>query len=458
MIKKFLLFVFIPVFSISVSAQGEADHWYFGVMGGLDFSNGTPVAVSGSLNSSEGTASISSAAGNLMFYTDGVTVWDSSHTAMSNGSGLMGDVSTTQSAIIIPSPGSASRYYVFTLAADGGAAGFRYSIVDMTLNGGMGDVTPTKNIFVTDSITEKICAIRDANETGYWITIHKWGTNQFYSYHLTSSGLSAPVISSVGSVHTTSAIQNTYGQMKFNMCGDKLALTTGYLNTLEIFDFDINTGMVSNPMIFSIGYHVYGVEFAKGSGLLYLTSYNPSSTLTQYDITLSTQAAIDAAKIPLSVTPDLYALQIGPDGKIYVAQSFSNPFIGVINNPDIYGFGANYVENAIHVDPMGNGVMAALGLPAFMQNYLKKNVTCAVGIEESNAEHFPVIYPNPTAGEFNIRSSGKSLISIYDYTGRLIESIPVNGNAVFGKDYAAGIYLVVCRPEQKGHTFKIIKE
>jgi hypothetical protein len=461
MIKRILLFVVAFNLCSGVIAQGEADKWYFGVLGGLDFTGGTPVAISGSLNSSEGTAAISSAGGNLLFYTDGVSVWDSTDAVMPNGSGLTGDISSTQSAIIVPSLTFSNQYYIFTTAADGGPAGCRYSIVNMGLNGGLGDVTASKNIPVTDSVTEKLCAVRDASNTGYWIMIHKWGSNKFYAYHLTASGLSAPVISAVGSVHTASptAFQNTYGQMKFNMCGDKLALAMGYLNTVELFDFDNSTGAVSNPITLPMGYHVYGVEFSKNSGLLYVTSYDPSSTLNQFNISLITQPLIAASKVSLSNMSDLYGLQIGPDSKIYVAESFSSPFVGVINSPDTYGTGANFVDNAIVIDPMGNGVMCALSFPSFLQDYLKVNVTCSVGITEIETEENVLIYPNP-ASEFTVRFREKFplLISVYDHTGRLIEEhLPKTDQYVFGKEYAPGMYFVSCISSDQIKTYKVIK-
>jgi hypothetical protein len=330
----------------------------------------------------------------------------------------------------------------------------------MTLNGGLGDVTASKNVPITDSVTEKVCAIKDANGTGYWITIHKWGSNKFHSYHLTASGLSAPVISSVGSVHTASPtdFQNTYGQMKFNMCGDKLALATGYMDIVELFDFDINTGMVSNAISLPQSYHVYGVEFSKNSGLLYITSYDPSASLIQYDISSGIQALIALSKIALSASGSLYALQMGPDGKIYVAQSFGNPFVGAINNPDVYGTGANFSETAVLLDPMGNGVMGGLGLPTFLQDYLKFNVTCSVGITEDKGYGEALIYPNPGSDQFKIRLNGgnPSQITVYDHTGRMIE-ILTGSETSFGKEYASGMYFVSCHIKGQIKTYKVIK-
>lgn len=96
-------------------AQGEANWWYFGYntgYAGLDFNGGSPVAVTnGQLSTYEGCASISDAAGNLLFYTDGIKVWNKNHVQMPNGFGLMGATSSTQAALIVQRPGSAAIYY-----------------------------------------------------------------------------------------------------------------------------------------------------------------------------------------------------------------------------------------------------------------------------------------------------------------------------------------------------------
>lgn len=462
--KKLLLFVFLSVFSLSASAQHEADRWYFGTTAGLDFSSGSPVVVSSTMSTAEGCSTISNAAGQLLFYTDGISVWDSTKTVMPNGSGLTGDISSTQAALIVPNPTGNLQYYIFTTDADGGPDGFRYSIVDMTL-GAHGDViAATKNTLLTDSTTEKIAAVKD-NANGYWIVIHKWGSDSFYAYHLISAGLQPPVISHAGMVHTTSAIQNTYGQMKFNMCGDRLALAIGYQNTVEVFDFDKGTGTVSNPLTLSMPDHVYGVEFSKSAQLLYITCYDVSAKLSQFDISRPTLPLILASKTPLSITDDLYGLQMGPDGKIYLSRSFGSSFLGVINEPDTAGTGCNYVENGLDIDPGFMGVNAGLTLPGFMQSYLKTatGATCPVstGIQQLASKDVLAVYPNPSSTEFTIDLSASAVpaqLRVYDPAGRLVEAYAgISTVFSFGKAYAKGIYLVTVQEGNEIRNYKVVK-
>ena len=459
--KKTAALLFMSgIISLTI-AQNETDKWFFGSGAALDFSSGSPIPITSPMYTSEGTATMSDATGTLRFFTNGVDVYDSTKTIMPNGSGLMGDISTTQSSLIVPSPISSSQYYIFTAGADG-AGDFRYSIVDMTLNGGLGDVMiANKNILLTDSITEKIAAIRDGANV-IWIVTHKWGTNQFYSYRLTAGGVAPPVISNSGTIHSTSVIQNTYGQLKFNNCGDRLACAVGYQDIVELFDFDLTTGVVSNPMTINMSDHVYGVEFSASGNFLYATSYFSSCKLAQFDISLATLPLILASKIPLSVTDDLYGLQLGLDSKIYLSRSFTSQYLGVINNPEVSGFGCNYVENGLDLDPSFMGVNGALSLPGFMQSYLKlaTGATClTTEIVENNLMNSNPVYPNPTTNEFAIDFlSPESIISVYDYTGKLVEKFKnIKSDFHFGKEYEKGVYFVSVKIGEQTNVFKIVK-
>ena len=117
---RYLLFFVVFTLAIQTShSQREASRWYFGDKAGLDFNSGVPVALTdGELRTHEGCSTISDQNGNLLFYSDGFNVWDKAHKLMPNGTnplGLLGHESSTQSAIIIPRPGSLTQYYIFTV-------------------------------------------------------------------------------------------------------------------------------------------------------------------------------------------------------------------------------------------------------------------------------------------------------------------------------------------------------
>ncbi len=462
--KKQLLLLFVSGLLLNLHAQKETDNWFFGVSAGLDFTSGVPAIQAGAVYSMpEGCASMSTSSGTLLFYSDGSQVWNANHQIMPNGSGLHGEISSTQSCIIVPKPASATQYYIFTTAGYGDTAGFKYSIIDMTLDGGLGDVTATKNIPVLDSVTEKLCAIRTTVGGSYWIMIHKWDSDAFYAYELTASGLQAPVISNVGTVHTDSIIQNTYGQMKFNMCGTKLGCSIAYMDLVEIFDFNASSGVVSNPLSLSMTDHVYGFEFSPNSNLIYVSCYDVSSTLLQYNLTLGTLPLILASRTPLTATPDIYGLQIASDGKIYCARSYGSTYLGVINFPDIVSTGCNYVDNGANLDTTFSGITSSLGLPGFMQTYLKNalSIVCPGAGVEDEALNGIGVYPNPSADEFfmNVAELTTSAeVYVYDYAGKEIARYVVDDPAFkFGQDYKPGVYFVMLRSGNASKVFKVIK-
>ena len=86
--KKNVILIIILIFSFSlkVKSQKEVNIWYFGEYAGIDFNSGSPVALTNSAMSQyEGCATISDANGNLLFYTNGMTVWNRNHEVMENG-------------------------------------------------------------------------------------------------------------------------------------------------------------------------------------------------------------------------------------------------------------------------------------------------------------------------------------------------------------------------------------
>lgn len=377
--KSLLLIIFFLTFLLN-HAQNEAAVWYFGNNAGVDFNTGSPVVLTdGQLNTNEGCSTISNSNGDLLFYTDGITVWDKNHNIMPNGTGLLGDPSSTQSGIIVPKPNNPDIYYIFTVAQLANSDGFRYSEVDLTLNLGNGDVNTNKNILLTTPTTEKISAIEHANGNDIWVITHDWNNNNFLAYLVTSTGINTtPIISSVGSDHTGD-IDNTIGYLKFSPSGEKLAIANTFTpNFVEIFDFDTATGIVTNPILLDNNFHIndagpYGIEFSPNSELLYVTDVNFDNNTTkihQFNITLTDAVAIsNSVTILYDGIQNLGALQLAIDGKIYVSIGFS-PFLGVIENPDTLGIGANYIHNSLDL----NGNNATFGLPPFIQSFFSAGI------------------------------------------------------------------------------------
>lgn len=368
--KTKLVLVFVLISSCFYS-QNQTSKWLFGQYTGLDFLTSPPSVITGSMYTSEGCASMSDNAGNLLFYTNGVQVWDQTHTTMANGNNLLGHTSTTQSSMIVKQPGNNNLYYIFTLDELGYSNGLRYSVVDMNLAAGMGSVT-IKNVPLYTPSTEKMAAVKHCNKTDTWIVTHEWGTNVFKSFLLNASGVAQPPVNSaVGITHIGGDSQYAkIGSMKISPNGKKLGICLrGGLDRVELYDFDDATGTVSNPVILSNMPNAYGCEFSPDGSKFYAATAEGgvmSALLYQWDLCGASPLAIAASRVTIdSSNYDHHrALQLGMDGKIYVAHIGYTP-IGVINSPNSSGLSCNYNDAG---QPAG---LCQLGLPGFVATYFK---------------------------------------------------------------------------------------
>ena len=140
------------------------------------------------------------------------------------------------------------------------------------------------------------------------------------------------------------------------------------MDLIEIFDYDSQTGKISNPLALTTEQldEVYGVEFSPDSRLLYVGLRKENASLYQLDLRFKDDLSLLESMVKLGEYRHEYgAIQIAPNGKIYVALKDSN-VVGVINNPNQQGFGCNYMADGIKLQ--GNS-RSMLGLPTFVHPY-----------------------------------------------------------------------------------------
>lgn len=352
-------------------AQNENKKWYFGNTAGLDFMTTPPtVLINGAMINLEGVASIADpVTGNILFYTNGLSVWDQTHAVMANGTGLQGSGSSTQSGVIVKQPGSASIYYIFTVDQAGLANGLKYSIVDMSLAAGMGSVT-VKNTPIYSPSTERITAVRHCNGIDTWVISHDWQSDIFRANLVTTAGLSpTSILSPAGNTHSFLA---TYaGYLKASPNGRKLgmAVYNHPSSTVEIYDFDNATGVVSNSL--SLGYipGVYGCEFSPDGTKFYTGQWNHPYHIFQWDLCAGSPMAVAASIYTVTAASNIIkgALQLGPDSKIYVA-CVNQQTLAAINSPNAAGAACNYVPLLQSISPR----TSSYGLPNFITSGFKQ--------------------------------------------------------------------------------------
>jgi gliding motility-associated-like protein len=370
-LKQLLSWVLLALLpTVPAWAQKEGQNWYFGNQAGVTFSTGAPVAVTnGRLTSYEGCATLSDKNGTLLAYTNGENVWDRSHQVMPNGSsGLGGHNSASQAALLLPAPNNAQQVYLFAIDAidNNLVGGLHYSVIDLSAHNGLGDVTSTKGVVlptptVGGKITEKLAAVRHANGRDYWIVVHGWQSNAFYSFLLSPSGISTtPVISNIGSVHQGGgsffSAGNAIGCLKASPDGRHIA-SAQRDNLTELFDFDNATGSLSNYVSLGPWSYNYGVEFSPDNSRLYVSLVLDGEVM-QFNLLAGSAAAIRASGRVVGTGARSGTLQRGPDNKIYLA-IFNVPYLDVISNPNSLGTACTYQTNAVSLA----GKLSQNGLP-----------------------------------------------------------------------------------------------
>ncbi len=344
--RIFLVLLFAQLIAFLPGFAQFDNVWIFGTNAGISFNGTNPVAVSSSINSNEAAAAVCDANGDLLFYTDGSTVWDRFNNPMPNGTNLQpfngGTSSTSQGAQIVPVPDSAGKYYIFSLTGDPNVLGYTnigrlyYSIVDMTANGGSGDVVAgRKGVLMATGLCEHMIAVAGA-ECDFWLLANSQ-RDSIRAYNINRNGINAPVLSPIMN-GLSNYFNGLLGNIDVSDDGSRLAIARG---TLSVYDFDINTGLCANmqPLSNAAGTAFYDVAFSPDNTKLYATQGNGIVGLYQYDLALSntrTQLASVSA----------YGIKRAPDAKLYVLGYNSNR-VHAIEQPDISGVGCQFTQNVL---------------------------------------------------------------------------------------------------------------
>jgi hypothetical protein len=392
--RALCLTAFMCVVHTVAYAQNDLNNWIFGSRAGANFGL-VPYSNIPNLFSYEGSSSISDAAGNYLFSTNGEKVWHRNHGTMLNGTQLAGSITASQTALIVPWPQTdCKKFYVFTVSStfDPQGAILSYSIVDMNQSGGFGDVV-VKNVLLKTGVAEKITAVSDG-VGGFRVAAHGCcqtntvANTEFYVYYIGPGGLNPiPVVSAIGHAHVSGLDINglsSYptgwggvGQMKFSPDGARIgsAVSTKFV---EVCDFNKTNGKVTAcPTLFNADLGaphppfaastVNGLEFSPPNGrFVYVTTYGEPlvqtavGQLVQFDLNnVSGGGSIIAASLVSS--RDMGQLQLAPDGKIYLARQGAG-FLSAIVTPNVLS--PPLVPNVKAIPSPG---FSFLGLPNMVQ-------------------------------------------------------------------------------------------
>jgi len=405
---KLIFTIIILLIKINVFAQKEANNWIISIDNYMSFNSGSPEMItppppswcSGWSSSTcnffftwRCCSSISDADGNLLLYTNGERIFTAALDTVFTGQFMHGNQQSSQ-CLIIPRPYYPNRYYVITTAYAVTMMGARYYEIDMTYSNGLGGIVYPSDLILLTPSCQKVTAVYHANGKDIWLMVHEYDSNAFHAFLVTQAGITQnAVISSIGIIHTEPIPPNPYssdhgsaGEMKFSTNGKKVAVAILGLDLFEVFDFDNETGIVSNPFSFFVE-NAASVEFSPDGTLAYIgntreANYNlDTAKLYQVNMLAGDSNAIINSFLCISnsnYNAYINYLQLAPDGKIYNSCALLPPtnddYMSIIQSPNTTGIACNLDSYAFMVPNSycGSGFVDAL--PNFFRSYLDKNI------------------------------------------------------------------------------------
>lgn len=363
--------------SIRCYGQNEENIWVFGRRAGLNFNSPTPQPILSSITGYqgriEGCASVCDENGELLFYTNGSFVWDRDHQIMCNGESLTGyyasepqfdsfTSSTSQGALIVPFPHQSEKYFIFSLTCRemGDNMGkLFYSVIDMSLNNGLGCVTGEKGILVDSLLTEHLTAV-SGDQCNVWVMVGSRSETKFKAYEINEYGLNPNPVTSSYWNNNANLLLWELGNFCFSPNRRKLAVSrhlNGTYGSLELYDFNPATGHLTNPMNISFLSPYHGVCFSPDNSKLYA---NNILEIHQFDLSSGNPTGIAASKVILG---DAFFtnLKLAKNGKIYFRSYGDN--LGVINSPNMLGANCGFNQVEIELLPGSGMNTGSSGLP-----------------------------------------------------------------------------------------------
>jgi hypothetical protein len=368
---KYILFFFIFLSGLSLLAQSNRYYetnpdrkrtniWYFGQNAGVNFNTTPPTTLTdGKINTWESTGIICDTSGNLMFYTDGKTVWNKLHLVVKNGTNLLGDRSSSQTGLILKHPDNDSFLFIInTPYSYDYAIGMTYSILDVFSDSGRGEII-IKNKVLHPNSSEKVGATYHSNGKDIWIIGHEWGNNVFFKYLLTKEGIiKCGNTQLIGVKYIFHSPKNTdylacQGFIKFSPNGSMMAhvLTapdvTDKYNELYFFN-NLNGNLILGSKLYYNTY-AWGAEFSSNGKYLYINEENRpiqifnTKTFTKLSfpsITLNWRANFQIASdlnIYIGEDDSFYISKLFPVNKNWDTVSFQRRTINLI--PQRYKYG-----------------------------------------------------------------------------------------------------------------------
>ena len=496
---------------LATYAQFRNNNWVFGDSIGVNFDNGISFFKSGS-GFLRCTSNISDFNGQIIFH--GATVnstsyhnspiqngklFNSANQKLFNGDTLVGS-GWYHDMLIIPKSVTDSTFYVFVAGVTYPDTGLWVNIVDMKLQGGLGQVVQKNFRMETHPVQDMLAAVKHGNGKDWWLVTRRWtyapitAPNEFWVYLVDSIGIHPHPIQNVGASHFDSG-----GDISFNSDGSMFACA-GFSSYLALFNFDRCTGVVSNENIIepmsqppNLFKFYSSAIFSPDNTKLYVLSnqisYNLNSKLYQFDLTSANipNSRLLLDTFPLEASPA--GMELAPDGKIYISCVYDGPGSGfpypstcwnyintnlsVINQPDSLGLACDFQPFSFYL----GGARTYYGLPN------NPNYELGAWVGSPCDTLSTGLTPNPSPGErgawmqawynpewdmIHVNASKlqgkKGVLRLLDIEGRIVFEKPaevVSGGyfttEIYMNDLSSGVYVVHLVTDRETLSFKVGK-
>ncbi len=484
-------------------AQKRGAVWCFGDSALVDFSDTTNIVTGHSAVKSRGSCvSISDSVGNLVVYSYTRAGVNHNTTLLKNnqdsliqfGDSIVGE-GWYRELVLLPYPESDSLYILFSIGVTGSSQkGFYYSIVDMSLNGGLGAVIQ-KNVQLENFKTvDCLSAVKHGNGRDWWVIYRRWNNspsapnNEWYECLVTPSGIFQQPFQTVGSTQSSG-----FGNIAFNKLGTKVAYIN-YPGLIELYDFDRCTGLISNPVTIQPESSQapwpenWSAEFSPSGDLLYVSqiaAFPPDSCyLIQFDLN-ATNISLSADTIWKSpYFENMGQLKLAPDGKVYLTTNFGGGYpysdstynyinmnLSVINSPDSIGSACDLQPFSFYL----GGKRSYFGLPnnpdydlpalagSPCDTLVSQNELAGAAAVGSLHVYYHTDWEKAFINASNLKGKTGNLL-VYDMHGKVVHSEPLRiQNGYYTRDlsmegYAKRMYLITIQTEKEQLTKKMMVE
>ena len=347
-------------------------HWYIApnLFSGATIDMSTMAVTSrgnafGPVRSYEGVTAASDDAGNLLFYSNGRSVWTGgaggpateTYAGLLEGNeGGINNGSASQGVITVRHPLDPDRYWIITtddaLSGTNGMNAFSFDAAGNNLSG------PTRlGAFRT---SEGITATLHENGVDVWVTCLASGTGEFHSFLLECDGFNDPAV--VSSVGPTVASNRERGGLAFSWNGEYLAQAHPNFwpdgdKIVSIYRFNKETGVIYDAKNVSGTWgSPYDVSWSPDNSRVYVSMQ--SGQLHYLDITSWDATTINGTWTSTGVSTAFAAMEVGPDGSMYLSHGVAGGgFLRKVNGD--LNSGTSFSTSNV----AGTAGMSHLGLP-----------------------------------------------------------------------------------------------